>query len=446
MAKRPEPAAPSPGDGEPASWAGFTNRGNARQAARDFEGAIADFTRAIELAPGELAPWFNRGNARSLSGKAAAAIEDYSEAIRIDPGYAAAYARRGLARQRAGDLEGAERDLGVAIRLAPADPDPRGHRAAVRALRGDLAGARADCERALELAPAGWKHRAGMASLLESLQAARAESVREETRMAASKAKKSAKKSAKKAARRAAGGAAKKTSRKKASARKAPARKVAAKRTSRKAAPAKRAPAKKVAAKRASAKKVAAKRAPAKKVAAGKAPAGKAPAAGKRAKEPVKRTEALPSATEVVEEVLAAAGWQADRSDDDGWSTFYTAVDDGGPVLATVARLSEELQRFVLYVVFRESATAATLSEAAEFVARANWGLGDGNFEMSPESGEVRFKVALDYTGVPLAPLLVRNVILDAMDATEVYEQALTSVLRGEASARAAIEAAEGTM
>src|SRR5689334_1472624 len=51
MHKRSEPAAPPSGDGEPLDWAGFTNRGNAQQAARDFEGAIRDFTAAIELAP-----------------------------------------------------------------------------------------------------------------------------------------------------------------------------------------------------------------------------------------------------------------------------------------------------------------------------------------------------------------------------------------------------------
>jgi hypothetical protein len=54
------------------------------------------------------------------------------------------------------------------------------------------------------------------------------------------------------------------------------------------------------------------------------------------------------------------------------------------------------------------------------------------------------YPLSLDYTGVPLAPLLVCNVILDAMDATEVYEDALSVVLRGETNAKAAISAAEG--
>lgn len=402
MRKRSEPAAPPPGDGEPLDWAGFTNRGNARQAARDFEGAIGDFTAAIQLAPTRLAPWFNRGNARALSGQAARAIDDYTEALRIDPTHAPAYARRGLARQRAGDLRGAERDLELAIRAAPSDPEPHGHRAAVRALLGDLAGARVDCERALELAPAGWKHRAEMVSLLETLQAASAETVEEEKRMAASKAKKSAKKSSKKAARGTS------SLEEKAAVKRAAAKKGAAK----KSAPKKGAP-KKSAPKKGAAKKGAPKKG------------------------------AVVKAIAVVEEVLTAAGWQYEHTDEDGWSTFVTTVDDGGPVAATVARLSEELQRLVLYVIFRESAGEGTIGEAVEFVTLANWGLGDGNFEMSPESGEVRFKVSLDYTGVPLAPLLVRNVILDAMDAAEVYADALTAVLRGETSAKAAISAAE---
>jgi len=53
MAKRPEPAAPPPGDGDPASWAGFTNRGNTRQAARDFRTRWTDAQAAFVDSPRE---------------------------------------------------------------------------------------------------------------------------------------------------------------------------------------------------------------------------------------------------------------------------------------------------------------------------------------------------------------------------------------------------------
>jgi hypothetical protein len=97
----------------------------------------------------------------------------------------------------------------------------------------------------------------------------------------------------------------------------------------------------------------------------------------------------------------------------------------------------------VLYVFFSAKAKKARRAEVAEFVTRANWDLGDGNFEMDLDSGEVRLKVALDYTGTILSPLLLRNIILDAMDVTEIYSDALAQVMAGKASAKDALAAAE---
>ncbi|UQA61754.1 tetratricopeptide repeat protein [Polyangium aurulentum] len=338
----------------PLDWAGFTNRGTERQEAGDLEGAIADFTAAIELSPGELAPRYNRGNARALSGDLEGAFADYTEALRISPEFAPAHQRRGLARQRMGDLEGAMRDLDTALRLDSTDPLAHGERAALRALIGDFDGAVSDAERALEIAPPDWKHRAGTHTLLETLREAQARSKRPPTKKADMPKKTTKKASTKKAA--------------------------------------------------------------------------------------------PPSAVEVLEDVLGKAGWgNAERTDEpDGFITWLMRVDEEeSPVAATVVRMSEEIERIVLYVFFRAKAKKARRADIAEFVMRANWDLGDGNFEMDLDTGEVRFKISLDYTGTLLSPLLVRNIILDAMDVTELYSGALEAVMSGKASPKDALAAAE---
>ncbi|MBK9262835.1 MAG: hypothetical protein IPM54_23910 [Polyangiaceae bacterium] len=69
--------------------------------------------------------------------------------------------------------------------------------------------------------------------------------------------------------------------------------------------------------------------------------------------------------------------------------------------------------------------------------------MGDGNFEMDVDEGSVRFKVALDFTGISLKTALVRNMIVDAMSTIEVYEDALARVIAGKAKAKAALQAAE---
>ena len=42
----------------------YFDRGDSRHARGDYAGAIADYTRAIALAPSNAAPWCNRGNAK----------------------------------------------------------------------------------------------------------------------------------------------------------------------------------------------------------------------------------------------------------------------------------------------------------------------------------------------------------------------------------------------
>jgi tetratricopeptide (TPR) repeat protein len=60
----------------------------------NFEAAIADFSKAIELNPGNFHSYQNRGLARSLTGNKDEAIQDFSTAIKINPNLPEAYFNR----------------------------------------------------------------------------------------------------------------------------------------------------------------------------------------------------------------------------------------------------------------------------------------------------------------------------------------------------------------
>ena len=77
----------------------------------DWDGAIADFTQAIEANPTFPNAYVKRGVARSEKGDAAGAIADYTKAIEIKPRYIDAYRKRQAARIAAEDWEGAAPDL-----------------------------------------------------------------------------------------------------------------------------------------------------------------------------------------------------------------------------------------------------------------------------------------------------------------------------------------------
>jgi tetratricopeptide (TPR) repeat protein len=59
----------------------------------------------------------NRGNARRAKGDQDGAIEDYAAAIRLKPDHAGAYQFRAIERLLKGDQEGGTQDLAMAERL-----------------------------------------------------------------------------------------------------------------------------------------------------------------------------------------------------------------------------------------------------------------------------------------------------------------------------------------
>ena len=80
----------------------FFNRGNAKYRLRDYQGAIADYTKAIQIDPQDAFSYVNRGNAKKGLGDHQGAIADYSKAIEINPQDAFAYKNRGIAKELVG--------------------------------------------------------------------------------------------------------------------------------------------------------------------------------------------------------------------------------------------------------------------------------------------------------------------------------------------------------
>lgn len=65
------------------AWEGFVSRGDARFDARDYIGAIADFSEAIRIAPNVGGTYFRRARALACLEEHAKAIEDCNSAIRL---------------------------------------------------------------------------------------------------------------------------------------------------------------------------------------------------------------------------------------------------------------------------------------------------------------------------------------------------------------------------
>ena len=66
------------------AWA-YNNRGSAKFNLKDYQGAIEDYDKAIELDPNYAKAYNNRGAAKGNLGDNQGAIKDYDKAIEIDP-------------------------------------------------------------------------------------------------------------------------------------------------------------------------------------------------------------------------------------------------------------------------------------------------------------------------------------------------------------------------
>ena len=83
----------------------------------NYDEAIADLTRAAELAPEVAYIYYNRGNLYALSGDMPAAYEDYSRALELAPYLADAYFNRGLVQLYMKDTQKGVMDLSKAGEL-----------------------------------------------------------------------------------------------------------------------------------------------------------------------------------------------------------------------------------------------------------------------------------------------------------------------------------------
>ncbi|HML94548.1 MAG TPA: tetratricopeptide repeat protein [Thermodesulfobacteriota bacterium] len=131
----------------------YCARGYANSSFGDFEGALVDFSRAIELDSEYVEAYVTRGLVRIVLGDYSGAVRDSGNAIEIDPEYAEAYATRGLARRNLADYKGAIRDLDRAIETNSVLCRKHCKSGFAKSGIGDYAGAIDDFNRAIELYP-----------------------------------------------------------------------------------------------------------------------------------------------------------------------------------------------------------------------------------------------------------------------------------------------------
>ncbi len=127
--------------------------GNAKYHLRDYAGAIADYTIAIQLKPNYVLAYNNRGVVKGKLGQHFAAITDYDTAIRIKPDYATAYYNRGNVKGKLEQYFAAISDYDAAIRLKPDLAEAYHNRGSSKDRLGEHFAAISDFDNAIRLKP-----------------------------------------------------------------------------------------------------------------------------------------------------------------------------------------------------------------------------------------------------------------------------------------------------
>ena len=127
-------ASPVPVKKEP-DFSFYQNRANANFVMGEYDTAITDYNRAIELNPKEPDVYFSRGLAYFNKQSYTTAIADFDRVIELDPKEAMAYFKRGNALERTGNFERALSDYQKAVEL---DPDNEPAKAALTKLQAAL--------------------------------------------------------------------------------------------------------------------------------------------------------------------------------------------------------------------------------------------------------------------------------------------------------------------
>jgi tetratricopeptide (TPR) repeat protein len=132
----------------------YAKRGNQHRHKREYQKAIRDYDRAIEIDPGTSAGvYLDRGLTWFLQSQVDKAITDYTRAITINPDFALAYNNRGMAYDSKAEYDKAITDYTRAIQIDPNYADAYNNRGCSWDRKGKTEKALADHTTSIELDP-----------------------------------------------------------------------------------------------------------------------------------------------------------------------------------------------------------------------------------------------------------------------------------------------------
>jgi hypothetical protein len=98
------------------------------------------------------------------------------------------------------------------------------------------------------------------------------------------------------------------------------------------------------------------------------------------------------------------------------------------------AKALEEDYQFVFYSLLSFKSPSNKMPSVAEFLARANYNLIIGNFEMDYTDGEIRYKTSIDVEGSRLIPAMIKQLVYSNLFRVNQYFPGILEVIQSNIS------------
>jgi len=134
-------------------------------------------------------------------------------------------------------------------------------------------------------------------------------------------------------------------------------------------------------------------------------------------------------ALQAVRLFLEKGGWNAEEMPDQ--FAFIAKAEDELCPRTYFFQVKVELEQFLFYIQPVITLLPDMLPAIAEFVARANFGMRIGNFEVDYGACQICFRSSINFKGVPLSEPLIEGVISPALKAYDEFFPGLAQVIAG---------------
>ena len=152
-------------------------------------------------------------------------------------------------------------------------------------------------------------------------------------------------------------------------------------------------------------------------------------------------TECDPNnAFEVLKSYLTKHSWQYERVE--GHTALSSSgSDDICPIIYYFQIVKNE--QFLFYIKPVLTLIPEMLPSVVEFIARANFGMRIGNFELDYQSSQICFRSSINFNGTPLTDPLIGGAISPALEAYAEFFPGLANVIAGVETPKQAINRIE---